>query len=140
MSTAALVTSRSGQHGCFDRVVFEFNGPANGYQIRYTNEVYTEGQGLPLSPHMAGGALLSIHLLEPAYDEAGRATYAHRPGDHVANASGFRTLRDVVYGGSFEGNTTFAVGVRARLPFRVLVLAGPGLHSRIMLDVAHRWS
>jgi hypothetical protein len=52
---------------------------------------------------------------------------------------GYRTLRDVVFGGSFEGYTTFAVGVRARLPFRVFVLAGPGTHSRIVLDVAHQW-
>jgi hypothetical protein len=58
----------------------------------------------------------------------------------VANTAGYRTLRDVVFGGSFEGHTTFAVGVRARLPFRVFVLTGPGSHSRIVLDIAHRWS
>jgi len=31
------------------------------------------------------------------------------------------------------------VGVRATLPFRVLVLPGPGTHNRIVLDVSHRW-
>ncbi len=31
------------------------------------------------------------------------------------------------------------VGVRARLPFRMFSLAGPGTGSRIVLDVAHRW-
>jgi len=30
--------------------------------------------------------------------------------------------------------------VRARLPFRVFVLAGPGNGSRLVIDVAHRWS
>jgi hypothetical protein len=45
----------------------------------------------------------------------------------------------VVFGGSFEGQTLFGVGARARLPFRVFTLAGPGGHSRIVLDVAHRW-
>jgi hypothetical protein len=140
MSTAALVATRTGRHACFDRLVFDFSGPARGYQVQYTSEVYTEGQGLPLSSQTAGGALLGVHRLAPANDEAGRVTYAHQPGDHVANVGGFRTLRDVVYGGSFEGNTTFAVGVRARLPFRVFVLAGPGSHSRIVLDVAHSWT
>ena len=60
------------------------------------------------------------------------------PGRSVANVAGFTTLRSVVAAGSFEGITSFGVGVRARLPFRVLVL--PGDHGRIILDVAHRWS
>jgi hypothetical protein len=29
--------------------------------------------------------------------------------------------------------------VRARLPFRVLLLTGPGTHSRVVVDVAHLW-
>jgi hypothetical protein len=29
--------------------------------------------------------------------------------------------------------------VRARLPFRVFSLAGPGAGSRLVIDVAHRW-
>ena len=60
-------------------------------------------------------------------------------GAHLASVSGYRTLRDVVYGGSFEGYTAFGVGVRARPPFRVFTLAGPGNHSRIVIDVAHHW-
>jgi hypothetical protein len=127
---APLLSTRTGQHECWDRVVFEFNGTADGYAVHY-GEVYTEGQGLPLSPYTAGGALLNVQLRAPA---SGPAT-----GAHVANVAGYSTLRDVVYGGSFEGYTTFAVGVRATLPFRVLVLVGPGTHSRIVLDIAHYW-
>ncbi len=138
LSQAPLITTRTGQHDCFDRVVFEFNGPANGYVVTY-GEAYTQGRGLALSPYTAGGALLNVVLLEPAYDQSGVITYPHRAGDHVANVLGYRTLRDVVFGGSFEGYTTFAVGVRAQLPFRVFVLSGPDTHSRIVLDVAHQW-
>jgi hypothetical protein len=29
--------------------------------------------------------------------------------------------------------------VRARLPFRVLTLDGPGAGTRLVIDVAHRW-
>jgi len=138
LSQAPLVTTRTGQHDCFDRVVFEFAGPANGYRVNY-GEAYTQGQGLALSPYTAGGAVLNVVLLDPVYDQSGIATYPQRPGDHVANVLGYRTLRDVVYGGSFEGYTSFAVGVRAQLPFRVFVLSGPDTHSRIVLDIAHQW-
>jgi hypothetical protein len=131
LSQAAAVTVRTGQHDCFDRLVFEFDGPATGYRVAY-GEAYTQGQGLALSPYTAGGALLAVTLLEPA-------NLANRTGDHLASVAGYRTLRDVVYGGTFEGYTTFAVGVRARLPFGVSVLPGPGTHSRIVLDVAHLW-
>ncbi len=60
------------------------------------------------------------------------------PGNLV-DTSGYRTFRQVGWGGSFEGYTTLGLGVRARLPFRVAVLPGPGTGSRLVIDVAHRW-
>jgi hypothetical protein len=137
MSTASLTDARVGQHDCFDRVVFDFGDTAaTGYRVEYADQVLSEGKGDPLT--IAGGAKLRVVLLEPAYDvNTGASTYPH--DGHVANVAGFQTLRDVVYGGSFEGNTTFGVGVRARLPFRVFTLAGPGTSSRIVLDIAHHW-
>lgn len=138
-STAALVDARTGQHDCYDRVVFDFQGPVTGYDVSYVDQVWSQGRGDPLP--VAGGARLGVHLKAPAYDlQTGRSTYPHSTGDHVADLSGYRTLRDVVYGGSFEGSTTFGVGTRARLPFRVFTLAGPGTGSRIVVDVAHQWS
>jgi len=62
------------------------------------------------------------------------------PGDEVADVRGYPALSSVVYGGSFEGDTLFGVGVRDRLPYRVFTLDGPGAGSRIVVDVAHRWS
>ncbi|MFC3502120.1 hypothetical protein ACFOOK_14270 [Micromonospora krabiensis] len=138
LSSAPLVEVRTGRHECHDRVVFEFDGPVSGYAVGY-GETWTEGEGLPLSPYTAGGALLRVSLRAPAYDETHAATVPYRVGEHAANVLRYQTLRDVVFGGSFEGYTTFAVGVRARLPFRVFVLAGPGTHSRIVVDVAHQW-
>ena len=135
-----LLSTRTGQHDCWDRLVFEFDGTADGFRIGYRSEVYTEGKVDPLSGQTAGGALIGVQLLEPAYDPfTGAITYPHAVGAHVANVAGYRTLHDVVFGGTFEGYSTFAVGVRARLPFRVSVLSGPGSHSRIVLDIAHRW-
>ncbi|MEV4832120.1 hypothetical protein AB0K25_27845 [Micromonospora sp. NPDC049257] len=132
LNPAPLLTTRTGQQDCYDRLVFEFDGNADGYSVGY-GEVFTEGQGLAMSPYTAGGAVLRVQLREPAVG------YPYRAGDHVATVLGYRTLRDVVYGGTFEGYSTFAVGVRAQLPFRVLLLAGPGTHSRIVLDIAHQW-
>ncbi|MFC8301248.1 hypothetical protein [Micromonospora orduensis] len=138
LSSAPLVDVRTGRHDCYDRVVFEFAGPVDGYAVGY-GETWTEGEGLALSPYTAGGALLRVSLRAPAYDDSHVGTLPYRVGEHAANLLRYPTLRDVVFGGSFEGYTTFAVGVRARLPFRAFVLAGPGGHSRIVVDVAHRW-
>ena len=139
LSGAPLITVRTGRHECWDRIVFELDGAANGYSVRYSPQVLTDGEGIDLVPYTAGTAFLWVTLLAPAYDAAHTTTIDARTGDRVANVLRYDTLRDVVFGGSFEGYTTFAVGVRARLPFRVMVLAGPGTHSRIVVDVAHQW-
>lgn len=44
-----------------------------------------------------------------------------------------------MWAGTFEGYTSLGLGVRARLPFRVFALDGPGDGSRLVVDVAHRW-
>jgi hypothetical protein len=139
LSGAPVLTVRTGRHECWDRVVFEFDGTAKGYSVQYSPEVLTDGEGLDLVPYTVGGAYLSVTLRAPAYDENHVSTIDARNGDHLANVLRYDTLRDVVFGGSFEGYTTFAVGVRARLPYRVTLLPGPGTHSRIVLDIAHRW-
>ena len=53
--------------------------------------------------------------------------------------TGFSTFRQVSWAESQEGLTAVGLGVRARLPFRVFVLDGPGAGSRVVVDVAHRW-
>jgi hypothetical protein len=137
----ALVNVRTGHHDCYDRVVFDFQGSAGGYRAGYGGAV-SQGRGEPLD--VVGGAQIAVEFLEPAYDvQTGALTVPYAVGDHPFNISvmdGYRTLTDVVYGGTFEGYTTFGIGVRARLPFRVLTLPGPGTSSRIVIDVAHHWS
>ena len=56
--------------------------------------------------------------------------------------AGYSTFRQVAWAGTFEGQTTLALGVRARLPFRVFTLDGvpnSGDTPRVVIDVAHRW-
>jgi len=136
-SLAALTGVRTGRHACFDRIVFDVAGKGVGYDVSYVKNVYQDGSGF-LVP-LRGGAKLQIIVHGPAYDDAGRPTYRPANSKELTNVSGYRTFRQVASGGSFEGQTTIGLGVRARLPFRVFTLAGPGSHSRIVVDVAHRW-
>ncbi|MBZ2196271.1 AMIN-like domain-containing (lipo)protein [Occultella gossypii] len=138
MSSSSWLTNvRTGRHACYDRIVFDIQGNIEGYDVRY-GTVTTEGEGRVVP--LRGGADLQIVLRVPVYDDSGRVYY---PGgrSHVdlVNVSGYATFRQVAYAGSFEGQTTIGLGVRARLPFRVFILDGPGDMSRLVVDVAHRW-
>ena len=95
------------------------------------------GSGTPIP--LRGGARLAVVVLVPAYDSAGQPTYRPVNVKELTNVTGYRTFRQVAWAGSFEGRTTVGLGVRARLPFRVFTLAGPGDGSRLVIDVAHTW-
>jgi hypothetical protein len=136
MNGAQVTGVRTGQHECYDRLVIDMRYKLKGYDVRYAH-VYQDGSGefVPL----AGGADLRIVVRGPAYDNSGRPTYTPPDWDNVVDVSGHRTFRQVAFAGSFEGQTTFGLGVRAKLPFRVQILDGPGRNSRLVIDVAHRW-
>ncbi len=136
-STASFTNVRTGRHACFDRIVFDVAGKAPGYSARYVANVFQDGSG-DLVP-LRGGAKLEIVVRSPAYDSAGRPTYRPANNRELTNLTGYQTFRQVANAGSFEGQTTIGLGVRARLPFQVTTLAGPGPHSRIVVDVAHSW-
>jgi hypothetical protein len=141
-SEAALYLVRVGQHDCYDRVVFDVNGPAAvGYSVRYVDVVREDGSGTQRP--VAGAAALEVVVHAPALglDNHGYVGKSlAKPGEDLytaAQLAGWRSLKQVRYAGSFEGQTTIAVGVRARLPFRVFTL--PDTRSqivRVVLDVA----
>jgi hypothetical protein len=139
-ATDPVTNVRAGQHRCFDRLVVDLSDTRGvGYDVRYA-PVFTEARGLPVP--LRGAADLRIVVRAPAYDLSGHATFSPRNPREVVRVTGFRTFRQVAYADSFEGQTTFGLGVRARLPFRVFVLAGsPGDRhgARLVIDVAHRW-
>jgi hypothetical protein len=136
-AVAPLTNVRAGRHTCFDRLVLDMSGKADGYRVEYVTQVYRDGSGL-LVP-LRGGARLSIIAIAPAHDDAYRPTYRPANPAEMVNVSGWRTFRQVSWAGTFEGQSTIGLGVRARLPFRVFTLDGPGAGSRIVIDVAHRW-
>lgn len=128
MRQGEIDTVRAGRHLCYDRVVVDIDGPPGGYRVEYVPQVLSDPKGDVVT--VPGGARLQFVVQNPDFSST-------TVGTKVVNVSGFRTLRSVVYAGSFEGLTTYGVGVRARLPFRVFRI--PGGHGRIVLDVAHKW-
>jgi hypothetical protein len=134
---APLTGVRAGRNECYDRLVLDLGaGPASGYSVSYVAAVRQEGSGAVVP--LRGGARLAVVAHAPAYDATG-PTYVPANPNELAPVAGSRTFRQVAWAGSFEGSTTVGLGVRARLPFRVLVLTGPGAGSRLVVDVAHTW-
>lgn len=137
LSTAPVTNVRTGRHACFDRIVVDLRGPAGGYHVGYTDQIVGIGSGIPIPTR--GGTALGIWVHHPAYDANGNATYTPANRNELTNVTGYQTFRQVVWAGSFEGYTSIGLGVRARLPFRVFTLPGPGSGARLVIDVAHRW-
>lgn len=137
MTQAPITDVRTGRHACFDRIVVDVQGRAPGYDVRYVSTVRREGSGFVVA--LRGGAKLQIVVRAPSYNAAGRTTYRPKNNRELTNVTGYSTFRQVAFAGSFEGQTTIGLGVRARLPFRVYTLAGPGSNTRLVIDVAHHW-
>ncbi|MFC0675473.1 AMIN-like domain-containing (lipo)protein [Brachybacterium hainanense] len=135
--TSHLTNLRAGEHDCFDRLVIDLDHRAAGYTVRYVNQVTRPGSGSAVP--LAGAADLEIVVTAAAYDSSGRPTYAPRAPSAAVDVSGYATFRQVALAGSYEGRTTIGLGVRARLPMRVLTLNDPDGGSRVVIDVAHRW-
>lgn len=122
-----ITAVRAGRHTCYDRLVIDMTGRAAGFDVRYVTTVRTEGGGVPVP--VAGGARLAVVA------KRGATSVPSMP-----SVAGFSTFRQVRWAGSFEGYTTVALGVRARLPFRVGTLYDATTHSsRLVVDVAHHW-
>lgn len=137
-TTESVENVRTGRHDCYDRFVVDVPGGASnelGYSVQYVDRLYQDGSGRPIP--VGGGAVLEVRVNAPAYDpETGAPTYPGRVAQPLpgVNLAGYGTFRDTRYAGSFEGVTQLGLGVRARLPFRVLRLDG-----HLVVDVAHTW-
>ncbi|EAQ00490.1 hypothetical protein JNB_09964 [Janibacter sp. HTCC2649] len=128
MNVTSVAGLRAGRHDCYDRLVIDQKGKATGYDVRYVSVVTQDGSGNPVP--VAGGAALQV------ITRASRNTTAPA----MPNVSGFTTFREVKWAGSFEGQSTIALGVRAKLPFRVLSYNDTATGtSRLVIDVAHKW-
>lgn len=142
MSPSALYLTRVGRHACYDRVVFDINGPqAVSAVARYVPFVLADGSGQVVP--VPGRAALEVIVRAPVLgaDNEGHQPWRKVPpvGQNLvasSEISGWSSLRAVKFAGSFEGQTTMAVGARERLPFRVSVTS-ERLHQHVVLDISH---
>ncbi|MEU1259176.1 hypothetical protein ABZ445_38410 [Streptomyces chartreusis] len=123
---------RTGQHECFDQLVFDAEGTAAdpiGYAVRYVDVLLQDPSDVVVP--IKGGAILEISLFSPRYDPASGQPYPPLPSVRV---TGYWTFREFKFTGDPEGYTQAGLGVRARLPFRVFQTA-----NHLVVDVAHTW-
>ncbi len=132
--TGRVFDVRAGRHTCFDRLVLDLDGDAGGWTVRYVDQVVRAGSGT-VQP-VRGGARLEV---VPGNGAVASDAFFIGRGAEVVDTMGYRTFREVSWASSDLSQAKVALGVRARLPFRVLVVDGPGAQSRLVVDVAHRW-
>ena len=111
----------------YDRTVFEFSGGTPGYRVGYgTLRGLGSGETIPL----AGAADLVVDFeFARAHDGNYRSTYPLRTRDPL-----LRTLRQIKWGGDYEGYVRAGLGLREIVAFRVFTLGSP---ARVVVDVAH---
>ncbi|PXY22657.1 AMIN-like domain-containing (lipo)protein [Prauserella muralis] len=131
---------RIGRHDCFDRMVFDLRGAApTGFEVRYVPVVHAQGSGKPLP--VVGGATLKVIVRSPAQGYGSDAPLLAETGERFytkQQLAEWRTLRAIRFAGSFEGQSSYAVGVRAKLPMRAFTLLDEQRGVRqVVVDVAH---
>lgn len=117
-------------HDGYDRIVFDFSGGTPGYDIRY-GTLTGEGTGTPIA--LAGSADLVVRFSTArAHTDDYTPTYRLRTLD-----PGLTSLKQVKFGGDFEGYVSAGLGLREVAGFRVSILSGP---PRVVIDVGHKGS
>jgi len=140
-----LANVRSGQHPCYDRVVFDLTGNESGpvgYSVQYVPDVPNEATGRVVP--LVGGAKIRVFISQGSFDHGSQSS-AYNPADpaHLVNINGYRTLRQVAWADDFlaDSTTTVGIGVRARLPMRAFLLPSVNQFNgqRLVIDIAHHW-
>jgi hypothetical protein len=125
-----LVNVRTGRHDAYDRVVFDFTGGTPGYRVEY-GTLTGQGTGNPIP--LAGNAALVV-VFNPA--AAHDLNTGASPFDISRTLNpNLPTLKQIKFGGDYEGYLSAGLGLSHKVGFRVLVLHNP---DRIAIDVAHR--
>lgn len=125
--------SNDSEHG-YDMIVFNVSSLIDvQFDAEYVdppNRITTEGKGDPVN--LFGMADLRLTIRAPANSDL-FAGYEYR-----ASMNDYGVLRHIKYAGSFEGQTTFGIGVDHKVPFAVV--SGPSGSSgtdKIVVYLAH---
>ncbi len=118
---------RFGHHDCFDRIVVDVDTTEQvGFHAKYVPVVLHEGSGFPVE--VAGEATLQVVIDAPfAMTPNGMPAFDATPNLDV--------LREIRSAGSFEGQTTLAIGLSSKVKFGVYHLPKPDGTMRVVIDV-----
>ena len=125
------VDLRFGTHDGYDRVVLELTGEgAPGWHASYVEEPADQASGDVVD--VDGEAYLVLLVRGLAYPTEEGAVEYDGPQRLTPDDGG--VIRDVVFGGLFEGQQEIFLGLASEQPFRVFRLEDP---TRVVVDVQH---
>lgn len=140
LSMGESITGLSaGGMGCFDEfTVYLTPSPTvAGYAVEYVDVVTQDGSGFPVP--VAGNAALQVVVGAAAYDPMTmEPTLDTSDPDNLLGVAGeFEAIQQIAFAGSFEGMTTFAIGVAEELPFTVEMEPNDGAEHYLTIRIAH---
>jgi hypothetical protein len=124
---------RAARHAGYDRIVFEFEGPAlPSYHLEYVDRpLHRCGSGQVVD--IAGEGWLRVRFeTAAAHDERGKATIAEADRQRKYTLG---MLRELVLTCDFEGQVIWVLGAKSPNRYRVLELQRP---TRLVVDIRHR--
>ena len=130
--TAHLVEVRLAGRDGFDRLVLEFADRVPGYTVGYRSlpaQADGSGEEIPL-PGASAAVKVSLNPATGAGWSGDARTY-FGPSTVAADTS---EVTEAKAAGDYEAVLTWVVGLRSKVPFRVLVLDGP---PRLVIDFQH---
>jgi hypothetical protein len=127
-SATHLTSIRVATHAAYERVVFQFDGKAPGYVVKYVPVVYADASGLPVS--LNGRAFLNV-TFKPAAAHRDDGTTTYTGSRDIKKSTG--QVREIEMSGDFEAVLSFGIGVHSKAGFRVLRFTDP---TRIAIDIA----
>ena len=125
-----LTSVRTGKHGGYDRVVFQFSGGLPAVTAERVATVYADPRGTPVS--LAGKSRLHV-VFRGASANCPRPAHRTWTGPSVL-APRYPQLLMVRAAGDFEGYLSFGIGLAARGGYHVSSLAGP---DRVVIDFTY---
>jgi hypothetical protein len=122
-----LTAVRTGKHGGYDRVVFQFSGGLPAVTAERVATVYADPRGTPVS--LAGKSRLHV-VFRGASANCPQPAHRTWTGPSVL-APRYPQLLMIRAAGDFEGYLSFGIGLAARGGYHVSRLAGP---DRVVID------
>lgn len=132
-TSGALLTPtdlRFGGHTGYDRLVLDLDGSGEpAWRMEYVAEPRGEGSGEIVDLDGSAYLVLNVQNIMLPGEEAGQPEYT---GPAAILPPSGSVIREVKWGGIFEGTLQIFIGVSEKVPFRAFLLDSP---TRLVIDV-----